>query len=101
MSDQPKDRITPKEPQFTRTGVDYLRPMVVKRSHVTEQRYGVIFTCMAVHLEIAFSLDTDSCINAIRRFIAQRGQVKFIRSDNRTNFVAADKELKESIGKWN
>ncbi|XP_064638262.1 uncharacterized protein LOC135494280 [Lineus longissimus] len=40
------------------------------------------------------SLDTESCINAIRRFIARRGQVVKLRSDNRTNFVATEKELK-------
>ncbi|XP_070535105.1 uncharacterized protein [Ptychodera flava] len=104
MSDLPKDRITPEEPPFTRTGVDYFGPLEVKRGRVTEKRYGAIFTCMAtraVHLEVACSLDTDSCINAIRRFIARRGQVKSIRSDNGTNFIAADKELKESIRRWN
>ncbi|XP_070570536.1 uncharacterized protein [Ptychodera flava] len=104
MSDLPKDRITPEEPPFTRTGVDYFGPLEVKRGRVTEKRYGAIFTCMAtraVHLEVACSLDTDSCINAIRRFIARRGQVRSIRSDNGTNFVAADKELKESIRRWN
>ncbi|XP_070569455.1 uncharacterized protein [Ptychodera flava] len=81
-----------------------LRTTEVKRGRVTEKRYGAIFTCMAtraVHLEVACSLDTDSCINAIRRFIARRGQVRSIRSDNGTNFVAADKELKESIRRWN
>lgn len=43
------------------------------------KRYGVIFTCLAIraiHLEVAPSLDTDACLNAIRRFIARRGQVK-------------------------
>ncbi|XP_070549000.1 uncharacterized protein [Ptychodera flava] len=97
MSDLPKDCIAPKEPPFTRTGVDYFGLMEVKCCRITEKRYGVIFTCMA----IACSLDTNSGINAITRFIAQRGQVRSIRSDNRTNFVTADKELKEGIGKWN
>lgn len=68
------------------------------------KRYGVIFTCLAiraVHIEVASSLDTDSFINALRRFIARRGQVKELRSDNGTNFVGAQRELKEAIESWN
>jgi hypothetical protein len=97
MSDLPLDRLTPDEPPFSRTGVDYFGPIEVKRGRTTVKRYGVLFTCLAIraiHLELADSLDTNSCINAIRRFIACRGQVVKIRSDNRTNFVASEKELK-------
>ena len=68
------------------------------------KRYGVIFTCLAlraIHLEVASSLETDSFINALRRFTARRGQVKELRSDNGTNFVGAHRELKEAIQGWN
>ncbi|PIK40324.1 hypothetical protein BSL78_22828 [Apostichopus japonicus] len=54
-----------------------------------------------LHLEVAHALDTDSCINALRRFIARRGQVGEIWSDNGTNLVATDRELKRSIQEWN
>ncbi|XP_066302034.1 uncharacterized protein [Branchiostoma lanceolatum] len=46
-------------------------------------------------------LDTDSCINALRRFIARRGQVRMIISDNGTNLVGAKSELKREVKKWN
>lgn len=90
--------------RFTRVGVDYFGPFEVKqrRSHV--KRYGVLFTCLAsraVHLEVAASLDTSSYINALRRFIARRGQVTKMRSDNGTNFVGAERELAEAISSWN
>ena len=104
MADLPIDRLTPDEPPFTRVGVDYFGPFEVKRGRSIVKRYGVIFTCLstrAIHLEKADYLDTDSCINAIRRFVARRGQVKIIRSDNGTNLVGAEKELRKEIEKWN
>ncbi|KAL4008773.1 hypothetical protein ACER0C_002625 [Sarotherodon galilaeus] len=104
MADLPQNRVTPDEPPFTRTGVDYFGPFEVKRGRSTMKRYGVIFTCLAiraVHLEVAASLDTDSSINALRRFIARRGQVVELRSDNGTNFVGAERELTKAIQEWN
>ena len=55
----------------------------------------------AVHIEIAHSLDTDSMINALRRFISVRGCPESIKSDCGTNFTSADKELKAAIAEWN
>lgn len=104
MADLPQDRVSPDEPPFTHVGVDYFGPFEVKRGRTALKRYGVLFTCLsirAVHIEIASSLDTDSFINALRRFIARRGQVSELRSDNGTNFVGAERELKEAIRNWN
>ena len=59
-----------------------------------------IFTCLAVkavHLKISYTLETDSIFLALRRFIARRGQVKEIRSDNGTNFTWVEKELRIMI----
>ncbi|KAI4884310.1 hypothetical protein NFI96_008914, partial [Prochilodus magdalenae] len=104
MADLPTNRVLPDEPPFTKTGVDYFGPFNVKRGRSTIKRYGVIFTCLtvrAVHIEMAASLDTDSFIQALRRFIARRGQVLEMRSDNGTNFVGAERELKKAIQEWN
>ena len=39
-------------------------------------------TIRAVHIEIVHSMDTESFINALRRFIDRRGRPEEIRSDN-------------------
>ena len=51
----------------------------------------------AVHLEVAQSLETDSFIMALRRMMASRGKPRNIYSDNGTNFVGAERELKEYL----
>ena len=64
------------------------------------KRYGALFTCLAsraVHIETANSLDTDSFINALRRFISRRGPVREFRCDNGKNFVGAARELREAL----
>ena len=95
MSNLPDGRISPDQPPFTNTGVDCFGPFYTKRGRSEVKRYGVIFTCLtvrAVHIEVAESLHTHSFINALRRFIARRGQVKSIYCDRGSNFVGAEKE---------
>ncbi|KAK3729294.1 hypothetical protein QZH41_002213 [Actinostola sp. cb2023] len=104
MAGLPKVRVTPYEPPFTYTGIDYFGPLHVKRGRGTAKRYGCIFVCMtsrAIHLELAQSLETDAFIMVLRRFINTRGTVKELRSDNGTNFVGAERELRLAIKGWN
>jgi hypothetical protein len=104
MADLPENRIKADEPPFTRVGMDFFGPIEVKRGRSSVKRYGVLFTCLgirAVHLELAASLDTDSCIDAIRRFVARRGHPRVIISDNGTNLIGAERELRQAIDDWN
>ncbi len=104
MADLPHDRVTPSKPPFTYTGVDCFGPFEVKRGRSTVKRYGVLFTCLtvrAIHIEVASSLDTESFINALRRFVARRGQPEEIRSDNGGNFVKGERELRQMVNDWN
>ena len=96
MSDLPKERLGYKLKPFTFTGVDYFGPLYVTVRRSTQKRWGFLFTCLttrATHIEIAHSLDADSCIMGVERFMARRGKPKVIWSDNGTNFVGAEKEL--------
>lgn len=75
MADLPKDRATP-VPPFTYTGVDYFGPFLIKEGRKEQKRYGCLCTCLAsraIHIETANSLETDSFIYTLRRFIARRG----------------------------
>ncbi|XP_028406775.1 uncharacterized protein LOC114529217 [Dendronephthya gigantea] len=104
MADLPEDRTTPSKPPFTCTGIDCFGPFEVRCGRTTVKRYGVLFTCLsirAIHIEVASSLETGSFINALRRFIARRGQPEVIRSDNGGNFVKGEKELREAVKEWN
>ena len=88
MADLPEDRLEPDAP-FTYCAVDYFGPWTIKDGRKEVKRYGVLFTCLAsraIHLEVASSLETDSFINALRRFILRRGT---LRCDQGTNFVGA------------
>jgi len=100
MADLPDSRLGYQQPPFANTGVDFFGPILVRHGRKTEKRYGVLFTCLtshAVHLEIAHSLDTNSCLMAVRRMMARRGRPANIWSDNGTNFVGAEKELREAL----
>ena len=100
MADLPADRVTPGEPPFTNTGIDFFGPFFVKRGRGQEKRYGVVFTCLvsrAVHIEVADSLSTDSFLCSLRRFLARRGNVKRIRTDRGTNFIGSEQELSSEV----
>ena len=97
MADLPADRVNPGKPPFSFVGVDCFGPFLVKRGRSQFKRYGVLYTCLvirAVHIEGAYSMDTDSFINSMRRFIARQGTRELMRSDNGTNFVGGDKEFR-------
>jgi hypothetical protein len=104
MADLPSVRLKAHLPPFFHVGVDYFGPLTVKRLRKTEKRYGCLFTCLvtrAVHIKIAYTLDTDSYIMALRRMISRRGKPQRILSDNGTNFVGANRELRECLQNWN
>ena len=50
-----------------------------------------------VHIEVTHSLDTDSFIQALRQMIARIGNIRTIYSDNESNFIAAENELKRAF----
>jgi hypothetical protein len=99
MSDLPEERLEPAAP-FTYTGMDVFGLWYIKEGPKTLKRYGLIFTCLcsrAVHLETLNSMETNSFIDALRRFVNRRGKVRELRSDQGTNFVGAKNELRLAL----
>ncbi|PFX14799.1 hypothetical protein AWC38_SpisGene21018 [Stylophora pistillata] len=87
-------------PPFTNCAVDYFGPFMIREGCKDLKHYGVLFTCMAstaVHVEVSATLETNSFINAFRRFVSRRGPIRQLRSDQGTNFVAARRELKVAL----
>ncbi|XP_062715374.1 uncharacterized protein LOC134291519 [Aedes albopictus] len=100
MSDLPHARLAAYSRPFSHMGVDYFGPMMVTVGRRVEKRWGVLATCLtvrAIHLEIAHSLTTDSCIMALRNIMGRRGVPVAIYSDRGTNFVGANKQLKTAL----
>ena len=103
MADLPRERLAEHVLPFTHTGVDYFGPFEVKFLRRTLKRWCCLFTCLttrAVQIEVAQSLDIESCLAAATRFIARRGYPNTIISDTGTNFVGAAKELKAFMNEW-
>ena len=85
---------------FSQTSVDFGGPFITKqgRGKVRQKRYLCLFTCLAtraVHLEVAFSLDTDLFLNAFFQMASRRGLPEDVVCDNGTNFVGGSNELKD------
>ncbi|XP_062704316.1 uncharacterized protein LOC134286681 [Aedes albopictus] len=100
MAPLPEIRLTSFIRPFTHIGVDYFGPVFVKQGRSTVKRWIALFTCLsirAVHLEVVHSLSTQSCVMAIRRFVARRGSPATFCSDNGTNFVGANNLLREQL----
>lgn len=101
MGDLPRVRVTEARP-FLNVGIDYCGPFFIKerkfRNRGRIKVYVAVFVCLAVkavHLELVSDMTTDGFIAALKRFIARRGFCRNIYSDNGTNFVGANNELKE------
>ena len=83
-------------PPFTYCGVDMFGSFIIKERRSEIKRYEILFTCLnsrEIHNEVANFMDTNSFTLALRRIISCRLNVRFMRSDNGSNFVGQRKNL--------
>ena len=73
MSELPSDRLQ-ESSLFTYCGIDLFGPFTITNCRKEYKRYGVMFTCLCsrvIHIEVPQSLETDSFILSLRRFIGR------------------------------
>ena len=92
MADLPSERVTPTKP-FVNVGIDLAGPIIIKPDNKTWIAVFVCFSTKAVHIELVTDLTKDSCIAALKRFVARRGLPEKIFSDNGTNFIGARNDI--------
>ena len=99
MTSLSRDRLCEKPPLIY-CGVDLFGPFVTKEGRKELTRYGALFPCLssrAINIETVASLNTDSFILCLRRFIGHRGNIRPLRSDNGSNFVGASSKFKKTF----
>ena len=104
MAALPVERVTIGAP-FAATGVDCFGPMRVKIAGRAYHKVWVaLFTCLAtraVHFEVLRDMSASSFLDSFVQFRARRPGVRKLFSDNGSNFVAADKEMRREVEAWN
>ena len=99
MGDLPKARVDIPKRAFQDVGLDFAGPFSCKGlDKVNNKAHLAIMICFAsraVHLEAVSDLTSQACIAALRRFVSRRGCPDTIYSDNASNFVASQSEIKK------
>ena len=90
------------ETTFSIVGVDFVGPVWLKEGNVQKplkkKCYLAVFICFvtrAVHLEIVIELTSKAVLATLNRFTARRGIPAEVFSDNGSNFIGAQAELKK------
>ncbi|XP_026731637.1 uncharacterized protein LOC113496572 [Trichoplusia ni] len=101
MGQLPKARVSVQKP-FQCSGVDYAGPISIRsskgRGHHPTKGYICLFVCMstrAIHLEVVSDMTSQSFLASFKRFVARRGRVVDLWSDNGTTFVGSARELRQ------
>lgn len=99
MADLPSFRLTQVK-AFSQVCLDYAGPFSITmgryRGGKPTKAYICLFVCCstkAIHLELSSDLSSDTFLAAFRRFMARRGRVSEIHSDQGTNFKGAYNQL--------
>ena len=102
MADLPEERSRNAAP-LTCIYMDMFRPFVTKEGRKELKCFAATFTCFAsqaIDLEVVKSIDTDSFIMCLQRFIGRRGNVRILRSDSGGKIMEQRKSSVKTSWKW-
>ncbi len=97
---RPQARLWLQKTLFYSTGKDCFGPFQINIGIQREKWWGIIFKCLTarcVHLDLLTSIDTDSFLMDLRKFVVCRGKPCKLFSDQGTNFHGGEKELQEAV----
>ena len=99
MGELGPERLQP-SPAFYHTSLDLFGPFLIRdtvKKRTRTKAYGLIFSCMAtraVYLDLVEGYSTADFLITFRRFVTIRGYPASIHSDNGSQLVAANKQLR-------
>ena len=102
MGDLPAERLRTTPPFFS-VGIDCLGPLYTRHGRGTQKKWVLMCTCFttrAVHLLPLRDMTTSTVINALTRLISQYPAVRNIFSDRGSNFIGAEREMREAKAQW-
>lgn len=101
MGDLPNHRVQPGS-TFINVGIDFAGPILIRswkgRGSKSYKCWIAVYVCLstkAIHLEAVTELSTAAMLASLRRFVSRRGKPIHIYSDNGTNFVGCNQELRQ------
>ena len=91
-------------PPFMHTGLDCWGPVPVKHGgRGTHKRWVLICTCFVtrgITLYPLKDMTTSTIVNALTKHVNQFPTTRHLYSDKGSNFVGADREIRESVRQW-
>ena len=101
MGQLPADQVQP-APPFSAVGLDFAGPLWCKRGNPRKPTLVKACACLyicfitkAVHIELVSDLTSEAFLASLYRFSARRGCPTKVYSDNESNFIGAQRELRE------
>ncbi len=86
--------------QYLNIGTDYMGPINIKSHNATAKVHVVIFVCLVtkgIHFEIAQDATAIEFLRTFIRFVSIRGCLKFIITDDASNFVFTQPFLSDKV----